>query len=282
MSIQGECAGSVPSGAFAGGVAEREAAHHDRWAEEICLDDLCVYAAFEGRVSPEYSFAIERLCTAPGQRVLVLGCGAGEEAVYLARRGLRVSALDVSAGMLRVVDRLARQYGVRDRVDLLHGDVHALPCGPERFDRIFGNAVLHHMDLDRALAECRRTLRAEGRGVFIEPLAYNPVINFYRHMAGALRTADEHPLRRGDLRLFQRHFARTRHSEFHLATLLIFCWFYLGERIHPSQDRYWKKIIREAPRYERAFGVLWAVDRFILRVLPPLRWLCWNTVIEVS
>lgn len=282
MSAQGECAGSAGPDTLRGGIAEREAAHHDRWAEEIDLEELCVYAAFEGRVSPEYRFAVERLNLTPGQRVLVLGCGAGEEAVYLARRGLRVSALDVSAGMLRVADRLARQYGVRDRIDLLHGDVHALPCGPQRFDLIFGNAVLHHMDLDRALGECRRTLRPGGRGVFIEPLAYNPVIKLYRYMAGALRTADEHPLRRADLRLFRRHFDTARHSEFHLATLLIFCWFYFGERIHPSQDRYWKKIIREAPRYERAFRVLWAVDRLMLRVVPPLRWLCWNTVIEVA
>jgi SAM-dependent methyltransferase len=43
-----------------------------------------------------------RATFAPGQRVLELGCGTGEEAVALGRAGIRVLATDVSAQMLAV------------------------------------------------------------------------------------------------------------------------------------------------------------------------------------
>jgi len=36
----------------------------------------------------------------PGERILELGCGAGEDAVHLARRGVHVTALDASARMI--------------------------------------------------------------------------------------------------------------------------------------------------------------------------------------
>jgi SAM-dependent methyltransferase len=52
----------------------------------------------------------------PGQRILELGCGTGEDAVFLARRGISVLATDASAGMLAVARTKVAQAGVADRV----------------------------------------------------------------------------------------------------------------------------------------------------------------------
>jgi SAM-dependent methyltransferase len=52
----------------------------------------------------------------PGDSVLELGCGTGEDAVWLARRGVRVSATDVSGEMLAVARRKAAAAGVDDRI----------------------------------------------------------------------------------------------------------------------------------------------------------------------
>lgn len=41
----------------------------------------------------------------PGERVLELGCGTGEDAIWLARRGVLVTATDVSLAMLAVAQR---------------------------------------------------------------------------------------------------------------------------------------------------------------------------------
>lgn len=68
-------------------------------------------------------------------RVLDVGCGAGRHSLYLQRRGLRVTAIDVSPPIVQ----LAQTRGVRDvRV----GDVsRILPFTPHRFDSVllFGN-----------------------------------------------------------------------------------------------------------------------------------------------
>ena len=50
------------------------------------------------------SLHVLRASFAPGQRVLELGCGTGEEAIALARDGLRVLALDLSSQMLAAAD----------------------------------------------------------------------------------------------------------------------------------------------------------------------------------
>ena len=55
---------------------------------------------------------LDRLFTG-AQRVLDLGCGTGEDAMYLAARGTRVLGLDASAAMVRTAQEKARQRGLR-------------------------------------------------------------------------------------------------------------------------------------------------------------------------
>ena len=49
----------------------------------------------------------------PGDRVLELNCGTGEDAVYLGRRGVRVLATDVSPAMLEVTRAKVARAGLR-------------------------------------------------------------------------------------------------------------------------------------------------------------------------
>lgn len=52
-----------------------------------------------------------------GMRVLELGCGTGEDAVYLAQRGVRVTATDASANMLTITRQKAKRAGVGELVE---------------------------------------------------------------------------------------------------------------------------------------------------------------------
>ncbi|GGK23721.1 SAM-dependent methyltransferase [Pilimelia terevasa] len=101
-----------------------------------------------------------------GRRVLELGCGAAAAARWLAGEGARVTALDLSAGMLRHAAQAAARTGVR--VPLVQADALALPLRDASFDIVctaFG-AVPFVADSGALTREVARVLRPGGRWVF--------------------------------------------------------------------------------------------------------------------
>ena len=101
-----------------------------------------------------------------GRRVLELGCGAASAGRWLAARGARAVALDLSAGMLRHAVAAAARSGVR--VPLVQADALALPFPDGTFDvacTAFG-AVPFVADSAAVMREVFRVLRPGGRWVF--------------------------------------------------------------------------------------------------------------------
>jgi SAM-dependent methyltransferase len=76
----------------------------------------------------------------PGQHLLELACGTGEDAVWLAGRGLHVTATDGSAEMIELARAKADSAGVSDRVEARQLSLQELmatglaqkPAGPGR------------------------------------------------------------------------------------------------------------------------------------------------------
>lgn len=260
------------------GVFERERRFHDAWASRTGAPDVRVRAAFEAPTAPENRFILGRIGDLAGLRLLDLGSGLGEAAVYFALRGARVTATDISPEMCALAAESARRHGVS--IETIATPVERLEVPEAGFDVAYGANLLHHVtDVDSTLAAVRRALRPGGRCFFWDPLAYNPAINVYRRIATEVRTSDEHPLRFCVLRVFERHFRGVGHREFWLATLLLFAKYYLVDRVHPNADRYWKRILDEDPaRIGWWFSPLQRLDGVLLR-LPLLRRLAWNTVI---
>jgi len=164
--------------------------------------------------------AFEQLGSLAGLDVLDYGCGHGMAAVVLARAGARVTGLDLSRGYLSEAHDRARANHVIVRFVQANGE--RLPFPDAVFDRIWGNAILHHLDLSSAAQELRRVLRPGGRAVFCEPWGENPFLNWARQAApyaGKHRTADEKPLKRAHLLALRQVFPSVAWQGFQLLTM---------------------------------------------------------------
>lgn len=210
---------------------QMERVFHDRQATQratslartpdkyLCSD--ADYLDHESWIRP----AFDQLGEVRGLRVLDFGCGHGMAAVVLARRGAIVTGIDLSAGYVEEAKTRGRANGVS--IGFVQADAERLPFADHVFDRIWGHAILHHLDLKKAAAEIHRVLKPGGRAVFCEPWGENPLLSWARSCLpypSKHRTADERPLCRKDLRPFQCLFANVDVRGFQLigmARLLI-------------------------------------------------------------
>jgi len=76
--------------------------------------------SFTKNTVEEVAFVLGELGLPAGSRILDVGCGAGRHAVELARRGYRVTGVDISSGMLAEAEKAARAANVE--VELIHAD----------------------------------------------------------------------------------------------------------------------------------------------------------------
>jgi SAM-dependent methyltransferase len=75
-------------------------------------------------------------------RAVVLGCGSGTNAIYLAERGFEVTGLDISPTALGIAEKRAQEAGVK--VNWVLADV-LLPPILEPFDLIFDRGCYHYV-----------------------------------------------------------------------------------------------------------------------------------------
>lgn len=108
-----------------------------------------------------------------GQHVLELACGTGEDAVWLARRGLRVAATDGSAAMVEVARAKAGRAGVTGRVEAQQVSLQAIIEGhfSEPFDGVFSNfGGLNTINQWRSLAQALAKIVRPGGKVVLVPM----------------------------------------------------------------------------------------------------------------
>lgn len=130
-----------------------------------------------------------------GRIVLDFGAGDGRDTALLARRGAHVCALDISPDLLAIAEQRVVADGQSHAVTLLCGSAHAVPLPDDSVDLVFGNAVLHHLDLERCAGEVYRVLKPGGRAIFKEPVRDSRVLRALRPLV---------PYRQPDLSPFER------------------------------------------------------------------------------
>ena len=147
----------------------------------------------------------------PGNWVLELGCGTGEDAIHLAQRGVAVHATDSAAAMLEVARHKAVLQGVGDRVTFDQFDVNRLdpnqpPTPPhshtpkQPYDGAFSNfgALNAVPDLSVLAEALGRWIRPGGRLVLVVMGPWCPWEWGWYLARGQVRTAFRR-FRSGDL-----------------------------------------------------------------------------------
>lgn len=192
--------------------------------------------------------AFDRLGAVSGLKVLDCGCGHGMAAVVLARRGAEVTAFDLSAAYVEEARMRAEANGVGERIVCLQAAGEDLPFADAAFDRVWGSAILHHLELDRAARELARVLKPDGHAVFCEPWGGNRILEWARRRLpyrGKHRSPDEAPLREGDLAVLRRHFAAVRILPFQLLGMLRRLW--PAAAFVAALDRFDAALLRRCP-----------------------------------
>jgi arsenite methyltransferase len=102
----------------------------------------------------------------PGETILDLGCGGGIDTILAAQRTGptgKVIALDFLPEMLDRTARSVQEAGLTN-VELLEGEMEAIPCPDASVDLIISNGVINlSARKARVMAECARVLRPGGR-----------------------------------------------------------------------------------------------------------------------
>ncbi len=120
-----------------------EEVFHDEWAGSIDPHSVMVDESWEAATCPEHRWIREQLGDLRGKKILDVGCGAGEAAVWFAKQGADVTACDISQGFLDLVHRVAALHGTSLKTAQVDADGLNMPANA--FDIVYCGNLLHHV-----------------------------------------------------------------------------------------------------------------------------------------
>jgi len=111
---------------------------------------------------------IQMLHIQPNESILEAGCGTGHSLIEFVNKikDGRITAIDLSEGMLKAARKRIQTKAQERSVGLCQGDGLFLPFSNEQFNVVFLSFTLELFDtpeIPRVLNECRRVLMAGGR-----------------------------------------------------------------------------------------------------------------------
>jgi ubiquinone/menaquinone biosynthesis C-methylase UbiE len=165
---------------------------------------------------------LDKRCS-PGKKILDFACGNGENGVYAATAGAECTGIDISPEGVANANKNAEKFGVADRCRFVTMDGENMTFADNTFDLGVEYGALHHVELNKALAEIARVLKPEGEMICVEALRHNPLIHWYRRRTPHLRTEWEvdHILGIESLDVMRKYFGKVEVRFFHLTALAL-------------------------------------------------------------
>lgn len=104
-----------------------------------------------------YAYLLQ--CDIRGKRVLVVGCGFGDDALHLAKLGARVAAFDLSPDSLQIARALATREGLD--IDFDEMPAESMTYADSTFDFIVARDIMHHVDIPLTMHEIVRVAKPD-------------------------------------------------------------------------------------------------------------------------
>lgn len=155
--------------------------------------------------------------TLVGKRVMISGCGFGEDAIRLAKLNAEVYAFDLSPDLLEIArERAVRMGATGIRFEIMPAENLSYP--DDFFDLIYFNDILHHVNIPKAVSEARRVLKSGGQIIanelythsllqrvresyFVSKFLYRRMVRFIYGTENPYITEDEHKINEYELSL---------------------------------------------------------------------------------
>ena len=193
--------------------------------------------------------------------VLDFGCGTGnftEKVINFNPK--KIVAVDISEEAIKKAKNNSNlnSKNIEYRVE----NCEDLSLNSDSFDIAYGSGILHHLNLNKSLSELKRILNKDGKIIFIEPMATNPIINLYRKFTPNARTSDEHPFKLSDIEFIKSLFANVEVKYYGFLTLVCFLFY-------------------KEPEKSNLFQILKKMDEKILN-LRYFKFLAWSVLIKAK
>lgn len=109
-----------------------------------------------------------------------------------------VKAINISESEIEKYQNFFKNYTELsniDNVELIKMNAEYLDFeSSTNFDIVIGGAILHHINYKKTFHDIKEWINGNSIMIFREPLAHNPIINFYRYITPFLHTDDEEPI----------------------------------------------------------------------------------------
>lgn len=105
-----------------------------------------------------HTYTLLRRHDLAGKKVLVPGCGFGEDAIRIASLGAEVYGFDISPDIVEITRRRIERLGLRN-VHVQQGACERMDYADDSFDLVFLLDIMHHVDIPDTVREIRRVAK---------------------------------------------------------------------------------------------------------------------------
>jgi len=244
---------------------EKRVIREKEWHDKTFSSDVRANVAkYRSALSPTDKIWKETILNHVNKSTVLLdyGCGSGSFLINISNEIYRGIGIDISEARLRQAKTIAAEKNINN-VEFLYMDAMNTTFENEKFDVIRGGGILHHLDLKISLEEIKRILKISGEALFFEPLGTNILFNLYRKMTPKVRTIDEQPLRKKEIRIIKSMFSKAKIRYYCFLPLLAVPF-------------------RKYKIYNKLLSVLYFLDKILLAKYSPFKWLAWQCIIELK